>query len=204
MDSSKEMIKSINIHPHQELIFACRRKDRKAQMKLYNHYYKAMYHTANRILQNSVEAEDVMQEAFLDAFEKIHQLSEIVSFGSWLKRIVINKALDVIKSAKIELVFQDLMQVEAVCSDDDSEIESDCEYKINEVQLAMRQLPDQYRIVLSLHLFEGMDYEEMAQILDIEYNNVKTKYSRARRRLLEEIKKLQNQQGEKEAWHVEN
>ncbi|OFY50263.1 MAG: hypothetical protein A2W85_16000 [Bacteroidetes bacterium GWF2_41_31] len=198
------MIKSLNIHPNQELIRACQRNDRKAQMMLYKNYYKAMYHTANRILENPVEAEDVMQEAFIDAFQKISQLSDEQSFGAWLKRIVINKALDVIKREKTIQSYREMIQHEILEDEEVDDQEPDLQYQLREVQLAMQNIPDQYRIVLSLHLFEGMDYEEMGQILNLEYNNVKTKYSRARQRLIGEIQRLQNQQGKKEVWHVEN
>jgi RNA polymerase sigma-70 factor (ECF subfamily) len=197
------MIKPLHTHPHQELIKACRKNDRKAQMGLYKSYYKAMYNTANRIVNNAPEAEDIMQEAFMDAFQKIHQLSDTVSFGAWLKRIVINKSLDVLKREKVWNTYQEHLQNNASYEQDEGE-DPDFQYQLAEVKEAIKRLPDQYRVVLSLHLFEGMDYEEMGQILDLEYNNVKTRYSRARRRLLEEIKKLQNQQGEREVWHVEN
>ena len=60
-------------------------------------YYKAMYNTALRILQDSAEAEDSMQEAFLSAFSKLDTYKGDVSFGAWLKRIVVNKALDQLK-----------------------------------------------------------------------------------------------------------
>jgi RNA polymerase sigma-70 factor (ECF subfamily) len=198
------MIKSLNIHPNQELINASRRNDRKAQMMLYNNYSKAMYHTANRILENAAEAEDVMQDAFIEAFQKISQLSDEASFGAWLKRIVINRALDVVKREKVSQSYQEMMKQELSEVEEAEEEDSDAHYKLFEVREAMKNLPKQYRIVLSLHLFEGMDHEEMAQILNLEYNNVKTKYSRARHRLLEEVKKLQNQHINKEVWNVEN
>jgi RNA polymerase sigma-70 factor (ECF subfamily) len=62
-------------------------------MEIYNRYYNAMYNTAVRIVKNSAEAEDVMQESFLNAFTKLHAFKGEVTFGAWLKRIVINNSI---------------------------------------------------------------------------------------------------------------
>ena len=71
-------------------------------MKIYKLYYKAMYNVSLRIVNNEAEAEDIMQESFLSAFEKIDTYTGQVSFGAWLKRIVINKSLDVMKKRKVD------------------------------------------------------------------------------------------------------
>jgi DNA-directed RNA polymerase specialized sigma24 family protein len=78
---------------HQELIDGCRRGDQKAQFMIYKLYYKAMYNTSLRIVDNPSEAEDIMQESFLSAFEKIGTYSETVSFFDWLKKIVENQSM---------------------------------------------------------------------------------------------------------------
>ena len=75
------------------LLRLCKEGKQTAQMEVYNRYYKAMYNTALRIVKNSAEAEDVMQESFLNAFTKLHTFKGEVTFGSWLKRIVINNSI---------------------------------------------------------------------------------------------------------------
>lgn len=87
-----------------KLIQACRENNRKAQMRLYNKYCDGMYYVALRFMKDTMEAEDAMQEAFIKAFDKLHQFNGEVSFGAWLKRIVINKCLDRLKARKMELV----------------------------------------------------------------------------------------------------
>ena len=82
---------------HQELIDGCKSGDHKAQFQIYRLYYKEMYNTSLRIVNNESEAEDIMQESFLSAFEKIDTYSECVSFDSWLKIIIINRSLDALK-----------------------------------------------------------------------------------------------------------
>jgi len=91
---------------HQDLIDGCRSGDQKAQFQVYKLYYKAMFNTSLRIVNNDMEAEDVMQEAFLSAFEKINTYSGTVSFGAWLKRIVVNRSLDCL--GKRKAIFEDI------------------------------------------------------------------------------------------------
>src|SRR6056297_1042691 len=88
---------------HQDIIDRCKKGEQKAQFQLYKLYYKAMFNTSFRIVNDRMEAEDIMQEAFLKAFDKINTYSGRVSFGAWLKRIVINHSLDELKKKKIEL-----------------------------------------------------------------------------------------------------
>ena len=171
---------------HEELINACMHDDQKAQLKIYNLYYKAMYNTANRILNHQMEAEDVMQEAFLDAFQKIYQYDRTATFGSWLKRIVINKSLDRLKKIKKELSFDEVKNDIAAVEDEDYfEVLS---MKIEAIRAGMKKLNDGYRVILSLYLLEGYDHQEISEILDISYNAVRTRYSRARQKLLQNIK----------------
>ncbi len=171
---------------HEELINACLLGDQKAQLKIYKLYYKAMYNTANRILNHQMEAEDVMQEAFLDAFQKIYQYDQSATFGSWLKRIVINKSLDRLKKIKKEFSFDELKnEIVAVEEEDYFEVLS---MKIEAIRAGMKKLNDGYRVILSLYLLEGYDHQEISEILGISYSAVRTRYSRARQRLLQNIK----------------
>ena len=85
---------------HQELINECKAGNSKAQFEIYKLYYKAMYNTSHRIVNNVQDAEDIMQESFLSAFEKIDSYEGNVSFGSWLKKIAANKSLDHLRKNK--------------------------------------------------------------------------------------------------------
>lgn len=174
---------------HRDLIEGCRNNDRKAQVRLYELYYKAMYNTSYRILNNPAEAEDIMQEAFLDAFRKINGFKGTGSFGSWLKRIVVNKSLDKLRNRKEEDSLDEWeKEIEDTTVTDDS-YAGHVFHKMEEIASAMEKLPGQYRIILSLHLLEGYDQREIAQVLNISYNNVRTRYVRAKQRLLKEIEK---------------
>jgi RNA polymerase sigma factor (sigma-70 family) len=170
------------INIHQELIDACRKGDRGAQFKIYKLYYKAMFNTTLRIVNNSAEAEDIMQESFLDAFQRLDSYSGEGSFGSWLKRIVINRSLDFLRKQKdtVSLDDQEYEIQDTVEDNREEEIQS----QVAEVRKSIFQLPEEYRVVLSLFLLEGYDHEEIAQILKISNQLSRTRYSRARQKLL--------------------
>jgi RNA polymerase sigma-70 factor (ECF subfamily) len=171
---------------HEDLIRGCRVNDRKAQVQVYKLYYKAMFNTALRILNDQAKAEDVMQEAFLEAFRQIESYRSESSFGAWLKRIVIHKSIDEIRKAK-EVVSIDEMELEIADQNEDENYLQVLSTRVEEIRKAIHALPESYRIILSLHLLEGFDHEEITQILNISYNLSRTRYSRARKKLLELI-----------------
>jgi RNA polymerase sigma factor (sigma-70 family) len=82
---------------YQDLIDKCNEGDQRAQFQIFKLYHKAMYNTSLRIVNNPMEAEEIMKEALLSAFETINTYSGIVSFDTWLKNMVINRSLDAIR-----------------------------------------------------------------------------------------------------------
>lgn len=173
---------------HQELIDRCRAKDREAQFEIYRLYYRAMFNTSLRIVQDPAEAEDIMQEAFLSAFQKIGTYSGSVSFGAWLKKIVVNRSLDNLKKRRIVFEEYEKMMPGAGDEGDDGDDESGISEKAEEIRKAIMRLPDGFRIVLTLYLIEGYDHEEIGQILNISSSTSRSQYTRARQRLLEILK----------------
>lgn len=178
------------IEKHRNLVEACALDDRNAQIKIYNLYYKAMYNTSLRIVNDSFFAEDIMQEAFLDAFSKIKTFEWRSSFGSWLKRIVINKSLDSIKKENNLIPLGE--DADELAAENENQNFEDIQCKVEEIKIAFKSLRENYRIILSLHLFEGYDHQEISQILDLPYNNVRVRYLRAKRKLLEIIIRSRN------------
>ena len=171
---------------HLDLIEACKKGDQKAQFELYRLYYVAMYNTTLRIVGDSDDAEDVMQEAFLKAFTKLDSYRKEVSFGAWLKRIVINKALDFLRLKKEQLSLEDAGPVGEKAEEAPEEV--DTEYRAEEIKRAIYSLPEGYRVVLSLILLEGYDHEEVSSILHISNATSRTQYHRAKKRLIELLK----------------
>lgn len=174
---------------HHQLIANCKKGDQKAQLEIYKLYYKAMYNSALRILKNQADAEDVMQDSFLDAFTRIQLYREEGSFGGWLKRIVINNAMDFIRKQKPT---NELDESHVLLTDEEGDcIENDC--RLEDIKEAMKMIKQEYRIIISLYLFEGYDHEEIASIQNITYGLSRTRYSRARQSLLNVIHQLQTE-----------
>lgn len=143
-----------------------------------------MYNVCLRMVGNAVEAEDVMQEAFLKALTKIDTYEGKVSFGAWLKKIVINRSLDQLKKRKVK--FEELNEKipdEQPAHFDLSEIQ------MEQLKKAIQQLPDGYRVVLSLYLLEGYDHEEIAQILGITNVSSRSQFLRAKLKLRQMLHK---------------
>jgi RNA polymerase sigma factor (sigma-70 family) len=184
-------LEGVYVNIHQELIEACRRGDRGAQFKIYKLYYKSMFNTSLRILNDTAEAEDIMQESFLDAFRKLDGYSGEGSFGSWLKRIVVNNSLDALRKKREYVPLEEMG--DELPEDHDGGSEEEIMLQVNEVKAAIAQLPDEYRIVLSLFLLEGYDHEEIAMILKITNQLSRTRYSRARAKLLCMLKEKKSQ-----------
>jgi len=172
------------------LLQLCLKGNQSAQLEIYNRYYKAMYNISLRIVKDSAEAEDIMQESFLNAFTKLQSFKGEVTFGAWLKRIVINNSIYHYKKQqkKNEVALDDIMyKVE-----DNDGVASDhafTELKAQKVMEAMKRLKDNYRISLTLHLIEGYDYEEISSIMNISYANCRTTISRAKESLRQKLLK---------------
>ena len=173
---------------HQDLIDGCRRGDQKAQFQIYKLYYKAMYNTSLRIVNDTMEAEDIMQEAFLTAFEKIGTYSGTVSFGSWLKKIVQNRSLDYLSKNR-KIIYGDIESFHEI---EDTSVEElllaeEPDTRLNKVMEAIKRLPEVYRNIVSLYLLEGYDHEEISEILSIPSSTSRSQFSRARQKLISEI-----------------
>ncbi|MFN3840913.1 MAG: RNA polymerase sigma factor [Cyclobacteriaceae bacterium] len=164
---------------HRELIDRCMLGDEEAYGRLYALYAKAMFNTALRITGRRDEAEDVLQEAFISAFRNLAGYRGDANFGSWLKRIVINKAINALKKRRHELIPED-EEFDVADEPEQPEISG---ITIERVKSALMTLPDGYRSVLSLYLLEGYDHQEIAGILQITESTSKSQLNRAKNKL---------------------
>lgn len=168
---------------HADLIDRCRQGDREAHFRLYSLYQRAMLNTAFRIVGNAAEAEDVLQEAFLAAFRSLDCYRADAPFGAWLKRIVINKAITLLKKHRWERMPPDGPHDVA----DEAAEPDEAVFTVEQVKQAIQALPHGYRAVLSLYLLEGYDHAEIASILGISESTSKSQYNRSKKRLREII-----------------
>jgi len=168
-----------------QLLQQCKLNNPQAQMSVYNLYCDAMYNVAFRIVQNSFEAEDIIQEAFLKAFSELHKLKEVKAFGSWLKKIVVSKAINHLKKEK-KIQFTNLEVIEDKLEYLEEPIDL-TDAKVREIFKQIKKLKPNYCLLLTLHFVEGYDYDELAEITGLSYNNCRTTISRAKESLRKKL-----------------
>lgn len=170
-----------------DLVERCKRGHAPSYQLLYQQYAKAMFNTSLRIVGNRTDAEDVLQDAFVDAFRSLNDFHYRSTFGAWLKKIVINKSINVLRKRRIQLTDLEENLEERLAAEETTN-EEDIHFRVEQVRQAILQLPDGYRTVLTLYLLEGYDQEEISEILGISHNTVRTQYMRAKQKLLNLIK----------------
>ncbi len=168
---------NINVYIHASLIEECRQGNSRAQFRLYDQYSKAMYNLAYRILNNREDAEDILQETFVECFRNLRSFRFESTFGAWLKKILINRCLNHLRKKKIDLTLWEKPPY------DISEEEPEVTYDTGKIFKGIELLPDGYRIILTLYLLEGYDHSEISHILGITESTSKSQYSRAKEKL---------------------
>ena len=170
-----------------EIIDRCLRGDAQAYKELYQRYSKAMFNTCLRLLNNVTEAEDVLQDSFIEAFKNLQNFEYRTSFGGWLKQICVNRSINQLKKRKLDLV--DIEKNGQYDQAEETTIdEREILLKVEAVKRSIMALPDGYRTVLSLYLLEGYDHEEIAGILNVAESTTRTQFIRAKQKLLHLLK----------------
>lgn len=172
------------INMNSRLIEKCLDGDIKAQYQLYKQYSKAMYNIAIRFLNNKMDAEDILQESFVTAFKRLDELKNKDVFGSWLKRIVINKCISIQRKQRIS--FEELDDERHGGFDDMDDGLPEVDPAL--VHGAIKKLPSKGRMVLVLRALEGYSHKEIAETLDISVSTSKTQYNRALSLLKKKLK----------------
>ena len=181
-------MEAIYVDQHYNLVVECKQGNRKAQYQLYKLYSKAMFNVAMRIVNHEDDAADVLQESFIDAFSRITDFRQETTFGLWIKQIVINRSISYLRKRKMEFVTLEGSLAEYI-PDEEGEDDEEMQLQVQQVKEGIKLLPDGYRIVLSLYLLEGYDHEEIAHILKITENTSRTQFLRAKRKLMEILRK---------------
>ena len=171
----------------QELIAMCQASNDLGYSELYEKYAKRIYNSIHRIVSHTAEAEDILQETFLTAFKEIGKLSGVASFEAWIKRVAINKAISHLRKKKIEFSDLDHTEVEAEKEYDTQENEL-FETQVEDVRKSIENLPQGYKTILCLYLFENISQEEIGAMLGISHNTVRTQYHRAKKKVLLSLK----------------
>ncbi|PVW15900.1 RNA polymerase sigma factor [Marixanthomonas spongiae] len=170
------------------LLEHCKKGNQLAQLEVYNRYQRAMYNVAVRIVKDTAEAEDIMQESFISAFNKLDTFKGTATFGSWLKRIVVNNSISQYKKQQRFIDIPDETIAETIEEASGIPEEDYTTDKAASILSCMETLHRTYHQILTLHLIEGYDYEEICEILDISYANCRTLMSRAKESLRKKLK----------------
>lgn len=170
---------------HDDLIARCKAGDRNAHYRLYQLYSRQMFNVSYRITGREADAEDALQEAFLSAFKNLGSYRAEATFGAWLKRIVVNKSINILKKRSHELMGDD--ETWDVAEEKEEESVYMEGLTVDRVKRAIEELPDGYRAVLSLYLLEGYDHQEIAEIMNISESTSKSQLNRAKAKLKEKL-----------------
>ena len=167
------------------LIKKCTANDHRSQQMLYEQYKSVLFAICRRYIPNPQEAEDVFVEGFTKIFQKINQFEGNGSFEGWMKRIMVNEALQYLRNSK-KMKFSD-MNILNLDAADDFDIESDIE--VREILALMDELPYGYRTIFNLYVVEGYKHQEIADLLKISINTSKSQLIFAKKKMAELIKK---------------
>ncbi len=170
---------------HREIIELSKAGNRKAQYQLYSLYARAMFNVCMRLLNNRQEAEDALQDAFSDIFEKLDSYRYESAFGAWTKRIVIHVCINRLRKKKVPLVFRDDLKDREGLPDSSEDGDPQSWLTVGLVRKAMENLPEGYRVIFSLYLLEGYDHSEISQILGISESTSRTQYMKAKLKMKE-------------------
>jgi len=181
-------VEAEQLNIHRNLIEGSQRGDSGCQEQLYKLYAGAMYNICRRMMNDDEEAKDLLQESFIQAFDKLLGLREINTFSSWIKRIVVNNCINAIRKRKLATT-----ELNDGVDWEEEEVD-DFEYskfQSRAIMEAVDLLPDGCKTVLNLYLFEGYDHKEIGQILGVTESASKAQYCKAKsriRKMLEENK----------------
>lgn len=164
----------------EQLINGCKKNDIKAQELLYRQYSPKMFSVCLKYSRNYAEAQDHLQDAFLLIFEKIHLFEFRGSFDGWIKRVVVNHVLQQYRNKSFLSVIDEDVAEEV-------EVEINDEVSMEFLMKIIQELPDRYRLVFNLNVFENYSHQEIADALGITVGTSKSNLARAKMTLKEKI-----------------
>ena len=172
-----------------DLLIKAKRKNQTAMMNIYSICSTEVYNSCNRIISNTFIAEEVMQDSFLKAFDNLNKFSgSQKEFCNFIKKIAVNHSIDIYRKSKKEIFssFNEIENIDKYVAEENNDEE--IEYSIENVNKAIEKLPDGYRLILNLHLIEGMEFNDIAKKLDIAASTVRSQFVRAKSKLITILK----------------
>lgn len=178
------------------ILDGCRKKKHRFQMALYDKYAPMLKGICIRYTNNETDAQDVLQEGFIKVLDNIDKYVDYGSLGAWMKRVMINHAINFTKKKK-KLVLSEFEDYKNQNYDIESDDEADIvlnDERINQelVLKLVNELPEGYRLVINMYVIDGFSHKEIAEKLNISINTSKSQLSRARKKILETLHKHLN------------
>lgn len=174
---------ALNTNSINEILARCKAGENLAYNELYKHTSKPVYNSIVRLISNQEDAKDLLQETYIAVFNNLQNYKEAANITTWIKRIAVNKTLNEIKRKKINFSTNDnLIELPDIIEDEDFEY---AKYDGLKVANAITELPEGYRIILSLYLFEDLSHQEIAIELGISVSTSKSQYHRGKLKLKE-------------------
>jgi RNA polymerase sigma factor (sigma-70 family) len=167
----------------EKLILDCKRQAPDAQKELYTRYKGVLYAICLRYVKQAEDAEDVFIEGFYKIFNHLDQYNNQGSFEGWMKRIMVNEALQFLRRKSKLIINVELSDHTGVQTDTEDDWSDP--YMIEEIMAAVQELPDGYRTIFNMYVFEEYKHREIAEILSISINTSKSQYLLAKKRVLE-------------------
>ena len=164
----------------KQFVRGCIANDVVSQKQLYDYYSKKMMGVCLRYSNNYPEAQDILQEGFIKIFNKIHTFSGTGSLEGWIRKIMVNTALENYRKPNALRLSRDIEEIENIVESDTDIIGS---ISAKELLKIIQQLPDGFRLVFNLYAIEGYSHKEIAEKLNITESTSKSQYSRARSQL---------------------
>lgn len=170
----------------RDLIEGCKRGDRKAQQRVFERYYRLMFGACLRYISDQDSVQDVLQEGFLKVFSNIDGYTSKGSFEGWIRRIMVNTAIDFIRRKRASgWESGDELTMELLESDEPlpDELDEEVGFTVKDVLSAMESLTPVYRAVFNLYVFENLGHQEIAEELGITVGTSKSNLAKARRNI---------------------
>lgn len=163
-----------------EILGRCKNGDRIAQQQLYEHFKGKMFAVCLRYSNSRADAEDSLQEGFVKVFRDLHQFRGEGSFEGWLRRVIVNVALQNLRKQKGGLQFTELENKEYKLSTEEDDSVFDENEKAEALIKLMQKMPTGFRTVLNLYVLEGYSHQQVAEELGISVGTSKSQLNRAK------------------------
>jgi RNA polymerase sigma factor (sigma-70 family) len=172
----------------EQIVEGCRKNDRKQQKALYDRYAPLFYSMCLRYAKDKAEADDVLQEGFVKIFTKIEQYSNENSFEGWMRRIILNTAINNYRQNLKHYYHDDIADNTQVETAD--RINQDVDFTQEELMSVIQKLPERSKLVFNMYAIEGFKHKEIAEMLEIDVATSKSQYHRAKKSIQDKLYEL--------------